>query len=418
MKKKISAESGLSTVVNHYNEGGNAYGAHVSPIFQTTTFGFPDVETMQAVMSGQQHGYVYSRTANPNVDQLGDKYAYLEGIDLIRQQPDRDPKEIVAGKAVSAGMAAISAAVFGRVRAGETIITQRDLYGNAFSFFHDFAPRLGINVVWTDGNSAEAWEAAFAKNPKAVMAFTETPANPTMSIVDLSNLSEVAHTYNAWVCVDNTFASPYHQRPLTRGCDVVIHSTTKFLTGHGNVTGGAIVSTHLDYMKKDVKMVSKLMGQAPSPIDAWMANLGLKTFEIRMERHASNGMAVAQFLNEHPAVDAVYYPGLPSDPGHEVAKKQMLNGFGGLISFELKGGYDAGVRLLNAVHLPTFAVSLGNVDTLIQHPAGMTHLIVPPEERLKAGITDGLVRLSIGIENIEDLLADLDRSLRAAVSVE
>ena len=415
MKKQIPPSSGLSTIVNHYNEGDNAYGAHVSPIFQTTTFGFPDVETMQAIFSGQQHGYVYSRSGNPNVDQLGDKYAYLEGIDLIRQQPDKDPKEIVAGKAVSAGMAAISAAVLGRVKTGETVITQRDLYGNSFSFFHDFAPRLGINVVWVDGNTADVWEAAFAKNPHAVLAYTETPANPTMSIVDLSTLSEVAHTYDAWVCVDNTFASPYHQRPLTRGCDIVIHSTTKFLTGHGNVTGGAIISTHLDYMKKDVKMVSKLMGQAPSPMDAWMANLGLKTFEIRMERHATNGMEMAKFLAQHPAVDEVYYPGLESDPGHEVAKQQMLNGFGALLSFEMKGGYEAGVKLLEAVKIPTFAVSLGNVDTLIQYPAGMTHLVVPPEERLKAGISDSLVRLSVGIENIEDLIADMDRSLKIAV---
>ncbi|MEM7115825.1 MAG: aminotransferase class I/II-fold pyridoxal phosphate-dependent enzyme [Chloroflexota bacterium] len=415
MKKQIDPTSGLSTIVNHYNEGDNAYGAHVSPIFQTTTFSFPDVETMQAIMTGQQHGYVYSRTNNPNVEQLGDKYAYLEGIDLIRQQPKRNPKEIVAGKAVSAGMAAISAAVLGRVRTGETVITQRDLYGNSFSFFHDFAPRLGINVVWVDGNTADLWEEAFAKNPHAVMAYTETPANPTMSIVDLSTLSEVAHSYNAWVCVDNTFASPYHQRPLSRGCDIVLHSTTKFLTGHGNVTGGSIISTRLDYMNKDVKMVSKLMGQAPSPMDAWMANLGLKTFELRMERHAANGLAMAQFLAEHPAVDHVYYPGLPTDPGHEVAKKQMLNGFGALLSFELNGGYEAGVRLLEAVKIPTFAVSLGNVDTLIQYPAGMTHLVVPPEERRKAGISDSLVRLSVGIENIEDLLADMDRALRIAV---
>ncbi|MEM7336795.1 MAG: aminotransferase class I/II-fold pyridoxal phosphate-dependent enzyme, partial [Chloroflexota bacterium] len=371
----------------------------------------PDVETMDAIFSGQQPGYVYSRSENPNVDQLGDKYAYLEGLDLIRQRPGVDPKEIVAGKAVSSGMAAISAAVLGRVRAGDTVITQRDLYGNSFGFFHNFAPRFSINVVWVDGNSIEAWEAAFSQNPHAVLAYTETPANPTMSVVDLSTLSEIAHTNNAWVCVDNTFASPYHQRPLTRGCDVVIHSTTKFLVGHGNVTGGAIVSTHLDYMKQEVDVVSKMMGQAPSPMDAWLANIGLKTFEVRMERHAQNGLTMAHFLDQHPAVDRVYYPGLPNDPYHEVAKKQMLKGFGALLSFELVGGYEAAVKLMEELKLATFAVSLGNVDSLIQYPAGMTHRGVPREERLKAGISDSLIRLSVGIENIEDLISDMDSAL-------
>ncbi|MEM7345066.1 MAG: aminotransferase class I/II-fold pyridoxal phosphate-dependent enzyme [Chloroflexota bacterium] len=415
MKKNVKADAGLSTVVNHYNEGGHAYGSHLSPIFQTTTFGFPDVASMQAIMAGEQHGYTYSRTANPNADQIADKYAYLEGWDLIRQQPEMDPREIVAGKAVNSGLAAISAAILGRVRAGETVITQRDLYGNTFLFFNEFAPRVGINVVWVDDLSVESWEAAFANHPEAVLAYTETPVNPTMRIVDLTKVSEIAHSYGAWVCIDNTFATPYHQRPLTLGCDIVLHSTTKFLTGHGNVTGGAIVSKHLDYMKKDVKFVSKLMGQAPSPIDAWMANVGLKTLEIRMERHAENGMAMAEFLNQHPAVERVYYPGLADDPDHHLAKQQMINGFGSLLSFELKGGFEAGVKLLETLELATFAFSLGNVDTLIQHPVSMTHMAVPPEEREKAGISDSLIRLSVGIENIEDLLGDMDRALKIAV---
>ncbi|MCA9999422.1 MAG: PLP-dependent transferase, partial [Anaerolineales bacterium] len=203
MKKQISPKAGLSTIVNHYGEGDNALGAHVTPIYQTSTFSFPDVETMQAIFAGQQPGYIYSRSANPNVTQLGDKYAYLEGLDLLRQRPDAKPSEVVAGKAVSSGMAAISAAVLTRVSAGETVITQRDLYGNAFSFWHEFAPRLGIKVVWTEGNSAEAWEAAFHAHPEAVLAYTETPANPTMSVVDLALLGEVAHTSGAWVMVDN-----------------------------------------------------------------------------------------------------------------------------------------------------------------------------------------------------------------------
>jgi methionine-gamma-lyase len=411
MKKSISPAAGLSTIVNHYGEGDNALGAHLTPIYQTSTFSFPDVETMQRIFSGEQPGYVYTRGGNPNVTQIGDKYAFLEGLDLLRARPDADPGEIVAGKAVSSGMAAISAAVLGRVRTGETIITQRDLYGNAFSFWHDLAPRLGIHVVWIDGDGVDAWEAAFDAHPEAVLAYAETPANPTMSIVDLATLAEIAHTNDAWVLADNTFATPYHQRPLTRGCDVVIHSTTKSLSGHGQIIGGAIISRHIDYIQNEVNMVTKLLGQAPSPFDAWLANVGLKTFEIRMERHATNGMAMARFLDKHPAVDQVYYPGLPDHPGHDVASRQMINGYGGMISFELKGGYEAGVKLLESVQIPTFAVSLGNVDSLIEHPASMTHLIVPPEERIKAGISDGLVRLSVGIENIEDLLADMERAL-------
>ena len=414
MKKNISPKSGLSTIVNHYNEGGNALGAHLAPIYQTSTFSFPDVPTMQRIFAGEEAGYIYSRSGNPNVTQLGQKYAYLEGLDLLRQNPESDPDTIVMGQAVSSGMAAISAAILGRVSAGETIITQRDLYGNSFSFMHDLAPRLGMKVVWVDDNSASGWEAAFAAHPEAVIAYTETPANPTMSIIDLATLSEVAHTSSAWVIVDNTFASPYHQRPLTRGCDVVIHSTTKYLSGHGQIIGGAIISHHIDYMNAALKSTSKLLGQAPSPFDAWLANNGLKTFEIRMARHAENGLAMAQFLAEHPQVDAVYYPGLPEHPGHDVAARQMINGFGSMISFELKGGYNAGVKLLESVQIPTFAVSLGNVDSLIEHPASMTHVIIPPEERRKAGITDGLVRLSVGIENIEDLLTDMDRALNIA----
>lgn len=411
MKKDIPFSSGMSTLVNQYSEGDNALGAHVTPIYQTSTFGYPDVETMQAIWSGKQPGYMYSRSANPNVTQVGDKYAMLEGLDLLRAKPEAKASEVVVGKALSSGMAAIASAVLGRVHAGGTVITQKDQYGNAFSFWHDLAPRLGLKVIWTKNNTLEGWAEAFAAHPEASVAYTETPANPTMSIIDLKGLADLAHANDAWVIVDNTFATPYHQRPLSLGCDVVIHSTTKFLSGHGQIIGGAIISHHLDYMNKDVKMTSKLLGQAPSPFDTWLANIGLKTFEIRMERHATNGMAMAEFLQGHAQVERVYYPGLANHEVHDIAVKQMMNGFGSMITFELKGGYEAGVKLLESVQIPTFAVSLGNVDTLIEHPAGMTHLVVPPEERLAAGITDGMIRISVGIENIEDLLSDMDRAL-------
>ncbi len=414
--KTLPPEAGIGTIVNHYMEGDNPHHAHITPIFQTSTFSFPDVATGAAIFAGEKPGYIYSRAGNPNVDQLARKYAYLEGLDLIRQQPDRAPEDLVAGRVMSSGMAAISAAVLGRVTAGEKVIVQRELYGNAYRFFNEVAPRLGIQVVWVDRRELDAWEQAFHAHPDAVLAYAETPANPTLGIVDLAGIVEIAHAHQAWVMVDNTFATPYHQRPLTLGCDVVVHSTTKYLTGHGVVIGGAIVSTHLDYMraKKDgVGLLARVMGPAVSPFDAWLANIGLKTFEVRMQRHAENAMTLARWLETHPQVAQVHYPGLESHPGHAIARRQMFNGYGGMISFELKKGFDAGVAVMNHVQLATLAVSLGNVDTLIEHPASMTHSGVPPAERRKVGITDGLVRLSVGIENVDDLMADLAQALDA-----
>ncbi len=410
---KISSNYGIGTIVNHCQEGDNAHHAHVSPIFQTSTFGFPDVATGAAIFAGEQPGYIYSRAGNPNVTQLAKKYAYLEGLDLIRQQPETAPDELVAGRVMSSGMAAISAAVMGRVVAGETVIVQKELYGNAFSFFYEVAPRIGLKTVWVESMTAAAWEAAFAAHPHARLAYVETPANPTLSIVDLAAVVAIAHARDAWVMVDNTFATPYHQRPLTLGCDVVVHSTTKYLTGHGVIIGGAIVSVHQDYLqgREGVGLMARVLGPVTSPFDAWLANLGLKTFEVRMQRHAENAMTIARWLESHPRVARVYYPGLESHPGHDIAKKQMFNGFGGMISFELAGGFDAGVAVMNNIQLATLAVSLGNVDTLIEHPASMTHASVPPEERRKVGISDGLVRLSVGIENVDDLIGDLDRAM-------
>jgi len=231
-----------------------------------------------------------------------------------------------------------------------------------------------------------------------------------MAMVDLKVLAEIVHQHGAWLAVDNTFATPFCQRPLSLGADIVAHSTTKFLSGHGALTGGAVVSTHPDYIQTGLYKFVKVLGGIPSPFDAWLANLGLKTFELRMQRHCENAMEVARFLSSHPAVAKVYYPGLEDDPGHAIATRQM-HAFGGMLSFELKGGMQAGIRLMERVRLATLAVSLGNVDTLIEHPASMTHGPVPREDRLSQGITDGLVRLSVGIEDLPDILADLEQAL-------
>jgi len=409
----FDSRQGIGTLVNHFNEGEHPYHAHVSPIFQTSTFGFPDVATGAAIFKGEDSGYTYTRIKNPNQVQLAGKIAVLEGLDLIRAQPQRSPEEVVVGQVFATGMAAITTSILARVKAGDTIIAQEALYAATFTFLDQIASRLGIKVVWLHDLHPQAWERAFEQHPEAVLAYVETPANPTMAIVDLSAVVEIAHRHNAWVFVDNTFASPFAQRPLSLGADVVLHSTTKYLSGHGTIVGGAAVSRHVDWVKGPLTSLLKTLGGTAAPFDCWLTNLGLRTFELRMQRHCENAMQVAGYLEDHPKVARVYYPGLESHPDHKLAKKQMY-AFGGMISFELKGGLAAGEALLNHVKMMTLAVSLGNTDTLIQHPASMTHANVPREERLKVGITDGLVRLSVGVENIEDILRDLDQALAYA----
>lgn len=407
----INPKHGISTLVNHVAENGHPQHAHIAPIYQTTAFSFPDVATGAAIFKGTDPGYTYTRFKNPNQVQLAAKYAALEGLDLLRAQPDRPMEEIVAGQVFTTGMSAITSAIMATIRQGQTIIAQEALYGATYVFMNDYLPRYGVKVVWLHNLGLEEWEAAFAAHPEAVMAYAETPANPTMAIVDLAAVAEIAHRHNAWLLVDNTFATPYCQRPLTLGADVVLHSSTKYLAGHGTVVGGAAVSQHVDWVKGPLFGAVKNFGGSESPFDAWLAAMGLKTFELRMKAHCENAMQVARYLEGHSKVERVYYPGLESQPDYALAKRQMID-FGGMISFELRGGLQAGETLLNNVRMMTLAVSLGNTDTLIQHPASMTHSGMPREERLKVGLTDGLVRLSVGIENVEDIVEDLDNALK------
>jgi len=408
---QFKPEHGIGTLVTHYTEGSNPLNTHIAPIYQTSTFIFPDLETGAALYRGDIQGYTYTRTTNPNVDQFSKKVALLEAIDLLREKQGAQAEQVVQGQAFASGMAAISSAILARVKAGETIIAQESIYSNTFNFLQEIAPRYGIQVVWVKDTSRAGWEAAFGAHPEAVLAYAESPANPTMLIVDLAMVAGLAHACGAWLMVDNTFATPYCQRPLSLGADVVVHSTTKYLSGHGVIIGGMVVSTHLSYMRQDLLQMLKTLGAAASPFDTWLANLGLKTFELRMQRHCENALAIAHFLQAHQAVAQVHYPGLESHPGHAIAKEQM-HAFGGMLSFELAGGMQAGEALMNRTRVSTLTVSLGTVDSLIQHPASLTHSSVPPEDRLKMGITDGLVRFSIGIEDVADLIADLDQALR------
>ena len=407
---QFSANHSISTLVTHVGEDENPHHTHVTPIYQTSTFNFPDVATGAGIVARTQPGYYYTRLGNPNLEQLARKIALLEGLDLIRAHPETDPDSLVAGLVFSSGMAAITAVLLSCLKSGDTIIAQEAVYAATFTFLKEIAQSLGIRVAWVRDISQDGWEAAFNANPGARLAYIETPANPTMAVVDIVMVAELAHQHGAWVAVDNTFASPYCQRPLSLGADIVAHSTTKFLSGHGTLTGGAVVSSHPDYIHKTLYTFLKVMGGIPSPFDAWLASMGLKTFELRMQRHCENAMQVARFLASHPAVEVVHYPGLEDDPGHTIAEQQM-HAYGGMLSFELKGGMQAGIRLMERVRLATLAVSLGMVDTLIEHPASMTHGPVPREDRLNQGITDGLVRLSVGIENLPDILADLEQGL-------
>lgn len=408
---KFSPQHGLSTIAIQAEETENPNHAHIAPIYQSTTFIFPDVDTGQEIFTREQPGYYYSRIGNPNIEQLAKKYAILEGIDLIRARPETPVDEIVAGKVFASGMAAITTSILAKCKPGDTIIAQTALYSHTFKFFKEFAPRYGLNLVWVDELSPGAWDTAFDAHPDALIAYVETPVNPTMDVISLKHVIELAQANNSWVMVDNTFATPYCQRPLALGADLVVHSTTKYLSGHGLIIGGAVISRHLGFMQDELQHTATIYGGSPSPSDSWQANIGLKTFGIRMKQHCENAMNAARFLIEHPKVAMVHYPGLPEFPGHQVAKSQMYD-YGGMLSFELVGGYEAGVNLMNSLKLITLAVSLGNIDSLIQHPASMTHHSISPEERITMGIRDGLVRFSVGIENIEDILADLDQGLR------
>ena len=407
---KFNPAQGMGTQVTHASEGNNPLHAHITPIFEGSTFTFPDVATGAAIFKGEQPGYIYTRYDNPNNSQLADKLAVLEGLDLLRQHPGQDPHEIVEGMVFTSGMAAVTGAILARVKAGGVIISQEALYGGTYNFLHDIAPQYGIQTVFLPDASAEKWEDAFRANPGASLAFAESPANPTMAVADLEAIASIAHQHNAWMMVDNTFASPYCQRPLTLGADVVIHSTTKYLSGHGLVIGGVVISTRLDYIRKDLFTLLKILGGSASPFDAWLTNVGLKTFELRMQRHCENAVQIAAHLSRHPKVETVFYPGLESRPDHAIASKQMLH-YGGMLSIELKGGLEAGAAMMDRLKLATMAPNMGTVDTLVQHPASMSHVSVARENRLKMGITDGLVRISVGIENVEDILADLDQAL-------
>lgn len=381
--------------------------SHTGAIYQSSTFVFRSAEEGAAIFAGQQPGYIYTRLGNPTVFLLEAKMNALEGAEVKLA----DPSVRISSLAFSSGMSAISSTLIGLLSHGDTLIMGDVVYGATEHLAEHIFSRLGIKVVEVDTSDLNRVEDAIKKHPEARCLFFETPTNPMMAVSDIAEIARLvkATSPGMKVVVDNTFATPYLQKPLTLGADAVVHSTTKYLCGHGTVVGGILTTTD-DLIKDRAYMVIKDMGGNPSPFDAWLVNMGIKTLPLRMDRHCRNAMAIARFLEGHPKVARVYYPGLESSPHHTLAKKQMKD-FGGMVSFDLKGGLDAGRTLMNHIDIFTLAVSLGCVDSLIQHPASMTHACVPKPKREKAGITDGLVRISVGIEDEADLLRALDEGL-------
>jgi len=381
---------------------------HTNAIFQTSTFVFRTAEEGKELFEGKKQGYIYSRLGNPTVLVLEAKLNALEG----KEVKERDPENVrVSSVVFASGMAAISSTFMAACRQGDKLIRGNVVYGCTDDLLTHHLSDYGIEVVSVDTTSVDAFRKVMTANPDARLVFFETPTNPTMAVTDIAAVAAIAHEVNpsTLVAVDNTFATPYLQRPLSLGADIVLHSTTKYVCGHGTVVGG-VVTTTCDAFKNRLFAIMKDFGPVPSPFDSWLVNLGLKTLPVRMDRHCSNAQRIAEFLAGHPAVERVHYPGLSSSPYHELASRQM-DGFGGIMSFELKGGYEAGRKLMDSVEIMTLAVSLGCVDTLIQHPASMTHACVDEQRKLAVGITPGLVRLSIGLEDVDDLVADLEQAL-------
>ncbi|MCB0563147.1 MAG: aminotransferase class I/II-fold pyridoxal phosphate-dependent enzyme [Phaeodactylibacter sp.] len=374
---------------------------HQLPIYATSSFSFDSIEQGMDVFLGKQPGHIYSRFGNPTIDTVAEKIARLESFGTGFE---------ASGLLTSSGMAAIATLLMGLLKAGDGILTQGNLYGGTTALFRDVLQPLNIHFQTADLSQFDQLEALLKKNDNIRLLYYETPANPTLDCYDMAALAELAHKYNCIVVADNTFATPYLQRPLQYGADFVVHSTTKYLNGHGNSTAGAIIGKNKEQMREAVLPKLKLLGTNCNSWDAWLLNNGLKTLEIRMDRHCRNARQLAQWLEQHPKVIKVNYPGLPNHPSHEIAKRQMKD-FGGMLSFELKGGLEAGKQFMNRLQFCTLTPTLGDVDTLVLHPASMSHISVPREVRLQYGITDGLVRISTGIENIEDIIGDVERGI-------
>ncbi|MBR5094581.1 MAG: methionine gamma-lyase [Oscillospiraceae bacterium] len=389
---------GLGTKAIHAgNVKDQQYGALTTPIFQSSTFVFDTCEQGGRRFAGAEQGYIYTRLGNPTTSVLESKVAALEGGE--------------ACLATASGMGAISSCLWTIAGAGKHIIADGTLYGCTFALLAHGLPRYGVEVDFIDTSDLESLKAHL--KPNTVAVYLETPANPTLKITDIASVAQIAHAYDPQIKVvcDNTFATPALQHPLDLGADVVVHSATKYLNGHGDVIAGFVVGKAEFISQVRFFGLKDMTGAVMDPFAAFLILRGLKTLELRVARHCENAAKIAAFLAAHPAVEKVNYPGLATHPGHEVAARQMRD-FGGMLSFEVRGGKQAGMALVDRLKLITVAVSLGDAESLIEHPASMTHSTYNEEELREAGIAPGLIRISAGLENAEDLIADLEQAMR------
>lgn len=374
--------------------GRTPYREHSAPLFLTSSFLFDDAEHMRALFAEEQDGLIYSRFSNPNTDEFVQKLATMEGAE--------------AGVATATGMAAVFASMMALLRSGDHIVASQSLFGSTHTLLSSFLPRWGITTTFVDGTNLDAWQAAMT--PQTRMVVLETPSNPGLDVLDIAAIAAIAHAHDAVVNVDNCFATPWLQTPIALGADLVTHSATKYIDGQGRVLGGGILG-RADLIR-EIFLFTRNSGPAMSPFNAWLLSKSLETLALRMDRHCSNALGVATFLENHPAVADVRYPGLPSHPAHALAMRQMRAG-GGVVAFTLRGGLEAGRRMLDARTMASLTANLGDSRTIVTHPASTTHARVPAEVRQAAGISDGLVRLSCGLEHLDDILADCSAMLAA-----
>lgn len=407
MKKKKFYYKGISSLALHNNKNESENASHLTPIYATSTFTFNNADEGMRRFSGEEQGYIYTRWDNPTFKPAEEIIAALETFKLKDDGNDMQAKAILH----ASGMAAISNLFQSNLKSGDAVLSHYSLYGGTHEYLHKILTQNGIETIIADLRDLNIAEAAIKQNKNIRLVHIETPANPTIQCVDIEAVTKLAKQHNLTVSVDNTFATPYLQQPFKYGVDFIVHSTTKFLNGHGTAIGGVLIGKDVDFMKTKATKWHRLLGGNTNAFDAFLLLNGIKTLELRMERHCSNAEAVAKFLEKHAAVSNVNYNGLASHPDHAVAKKQMKHP-GAMLSFELKGGLNAGKKFIDELQMCTRAVSLGTADTLISHPASMSHYGVSKEERLQFGITDGLIRMSTGIENIEDILSDLDNALQ------
>lgn len=393
----------LSTKLIHAGQGADPEtGALSTPIYQTSTFCFESIEHAIAVGNGTKAGYMYSRAMNPTTKTLEEKLAMMEGGETAI--------------CTSSGMGAIGSLLIGLLNTGDHIVCGNTIYGGTDYVMRENMPALEIEVTFVDTTNLAEIESAIKENTKLI--YFETPTNPTMAITDIEAVGKIGKKYGIKVAVDNTFAPPPIQYPLKLGADIVVHSVTKYINGHGDVIGGVVIGKAEDIAAVKARGVTKLCGTPQSPFNSYLVLRGMKTMYLRVKQHCENAMKVAEYLEKHPYVKKVFYPGLKSHPQHDIVMKQMQGLYTGILSFELKEGinglssFEAGKKLLNSLTIPAIAVSLGDPDTLIEHPASMTHDNVPKEAREAIGITDGLIRLSVGLEFAEDLIVDFENAFK------